>query len=192
MITAKFSALDFSGRLILRSNEALSNVVRETFLTFPTGRLERISEFLSGALPSSPEVCCFFFSFVEYRPSLSTETRWGNKISIYLWSFRLCRNSGQIIAASFCFQNKVFEISQVQQLLFWKFKQITKIRSSFCFLLLKVFDDHLMVGGHHSQKPFTSCCCILCKKEAEFKTCPRIHAYFLPPFERLRGVKSCT
>ena len=66
------------------------------------------------------------------------------------------------------------------------------MHSSFCFLLIKVFDYHLMVGGHHSQKPFASHCCILCKEEAEFKTCPKIHAYFLPPFERLRGVKRCT
>lgn len=192
MITAKFSMLDFRGRLVLIINEALSNVLR---LTFPTEKLETNTEFLNGALLLLQQSFSLFFFFCLSGMSAQSEhlKKWlENKNSMCLWSFRLCRNSGQIIAASFCFQNKVFESSQVQQLLFWKFKRITKMHSSFCFLLIKVFDYYLMVGGHHSQKPFASHSCILCKEEDEFKTCPRIHAYFLPPFERWRGVRSCT
>lgn len=45
MITARYLALDFSGRLILVINDLQSNVVRKTFLTFATGSLERILEF---------------------------------------------------------------------------------------------------------------------------------------------------
>lgn len=177
MINAECYTWDFSDGIFLVIKEAISDVVRQTFLTFP----------MEPFFPYRR----FFFDLS--RVSVQSD-QWNNVGGYKLSVSCIILDSGEIRSKSLLLLS-IFRTSfliGVQHLLLWRFKQITKIHSSFCFLLIKTFDYHLMAGGHHSQKPFASHYCILSKGKAEFKTCPRIHTYFLPLFERLRGVKSCT